>query len=156
MMIELADIWVNQRILEPSAWNGNILKNIPYNNHVTAVELNPEFYDTLVDIMSDIDQEWSVIIGDFLSLSNDVNTWDRIIMNPPFSKGQDVNHILHAYDLLAKDWILVAVASVWAVNRTWPLYEELRSLRPEIYELPEGSFKTSWTMVNTVIIKIKK
>jgi 16S rRNA G1207 methylase RsmC len=38
---------------------------------------------------------------DFLSL--DERSFDKIIANPPFSKSQDVKHILHMYELLA-DW----------------------------------------------------
>jgi 16S rRNA G1207 methylase RsmC len=35
---------------------------------------------------------------DFLDYSMD--TFDKIVANPPFSKSQDVKHILHMYELL--------------------------------------------------------
>jgi 16S rRNA G1207 methylase RsmC len=35
---------------------------------------------------------------DFLDYNDE--TFDKIIANPPFSKSQDVKHILHMYELL--------------------------------------------------------
>jgi 16S rRNA G1207 methylase RsmC len=58
-------------------------------------------------------------------------------MNPPFSKSQDVKHILHAYSMLAEGGILISVASSSITTRSGSLYDELRSLNPEIIQLPE-------------------
>ena len=82
--------------------------------------------------------------------------FDKIIANPPFSKSQDVKHILHMYELLNEWWRIVSIASSSIKTREWKLYDELRALNPEFIELPEWSFKESWTLVNTVIVLINK
>jgi hypothetical protein len=89
-------------------------------------------------------------------LHYDRMTFDKIIANPPFSKSQDVKHILHMYKCLS-DWgRLVSVASASIKTRQGKLYDELRELNPEYYDLPDGSFKKSGTMVWTVIVVINK
>jgi hypothetical protein len=60
------------------------------------------------------------------------------------------------YELLADWWRLVSVASASIKNRQGTLYDELRELNPRYYDLPDWSFKESWTMVNTVIVVIDK
>jgi hypothetical protein len=77
-------------------------------------------------------------------------------MNPPFSKSQDVKHILEAYKYLQDWWRIVSVASSSIKTREWTLYDELKALNPKFIELPVWSFKNSWTMVNSVIVVINK
>jgi hypothetical protein len=60
------------------------------------------------------------------------------------------------YELLNEWWRIVSVASSNIQTRTWKLYDELRVLNPEFIQLPEWSFKESWTMVNSVIVVINK
>lgn len=38
-------------------------------------------------------------------------------MNPPFERGQDVDHILHAYPMLAPKGILTAIVSAGVFHR---------------------------------------
>jgi hypothetical protein len=77
-------------------------------------------------------------------------------MNPPFSKSQDVKHILEAYKYLQDWWRIVSVASSAIQTREWKLYDELRALNPEFIKLPDWSFKESWTMVSSCIVVIDK
>ena len=46
--------------------------------------------------------------GDFMEWQS-VQYYSRIIMNPPFSHGQDIRHILRAFSLLRPGGVLVAV-----------------------------------------------
>lgn len=160
-LVELADIKNDESILEPSAWKWNIINEIPaYVSELVAVELNKENYDYLIKTYIQ-DEKNRYSNCDFLDfrkwLENyDNMKFDKIIANPPFSKSQDVKHILHMYELLNNWWTIVSIASNWITFKEWKLYDELRKLNPEIIELPEWSFKNSWTMVNTVIIRIKK
>jgi 16S rRNA G1207 methylase RsmC len=39
---------------------------------------------------------YDVVYGDFLEYGGQGGNFDRIIMNPPFSKQQDIKHIMHA------------------------------------------------------------
>lgn len=145
-LVELADIQETDRVLEPSAGEGHIAECIK-TGKLTTIEFDFSKCDILL-------KKWyTPINSDFLT-----HKWeyDKIVMNPPFSKSQDVKHILHAYSLLTTGGTLVSVASASIQTRSGTLYDELHSLNPEFIELPEWSFKESWTMVNTVIVKLTK
>lgn len=151
-MITLADLEDGNSILEPSAWKWAIAKFFPKNSNVTLVELNQECYECLKND-PEIDTI-DIVNMDFLEYSS--TAFDRIIMNPPFAKSQDVKHILHAYSMLKKWGVLVSVASSSIQYRTGALYESLKDLDPEFLELPAWSFKESGTMVNSVIVVLRK
>lgn len=155
-LVELADINNRDVILEPSAWLWNIADIIVKNEYLDLVliELDEQKCYELIN------RQFKTINEDFLKFNEshvDFDTkFDKIIANPPFSKSQDVKHILHMYDLLNEWWRIVSVASSSVQWREWKLYDELRSLNPEFIELPAWSFKESWTMVNSVIVLINK
>lgn len=167
-LVELAEIKEYETVLEPSAWQWAILQTIiNRSKHLKyidlfAIELNIDNLKILKDkfnirqILNEdflyfthtkINKDWQQII---------LNKFDKIIANPPFSKSQDVKHILHMYELLNEWWRIVSVASLSIQTREWKLYDELRALNPEFIELPAWSFKESWTMVNSVIVVINK
>jgi type I restriction-modification system DNA methylase subunit len=145
-LVELAEIKENERVLEPSAWLWNIADEIKIWK-LTTIELDFSKCEELL-------KKWyTPINSDFLSFNWN---FDKIVANPPFSKSQDVKHILKAYELLNEWWKIVSVASSSIQHREGKLYDELRALNPEFIELPEWSFKESWTMVNSVIVVINK
>ena len=86
--------------------------------------------------------------------------WNRIVMNPPFTKQQDIDHILAAYDILAPGGILVSVVSeapfFWSNKKALAFRGFLDSHGAEMVKLDEGAFKESGTMVRTRIIKLEK
>jgi len=152
-IVELADIWENDEILEPSAGDGAIVKKIidyvrgmPVK--IYANEIHRERYLELKNIIDHVSQE------DFLKFK-DIR-FNKIIMNPPFSKNQDIKHILHAYSLLEEWGRVVSIASASIQSRNWKLYDKLKELNPEFLEVPAWSFKESGTMVNTVILILNK
>lgn len=150
-LVELADIKENETVLEPSAWDWAIVNYIEKYNNLTMVELD----ENKVKLLAKNKKENNLIVNDdFLNF----NLWsfDKIVANPPFSKSQDVKHILHMYELLNEWGRIVSIASSSIKFREWKLYDELRQLNPEIIELPEWSFKESWTMVNSVILILNK
>ena len=151
-LVELADIKEDETVLEPSAWKWHIAENISRKNSLTMIELNKDNYKDLTENSSFKDDE--IINMDFMDYNE--KKFDKIIANPPFSKSQDVKHILHMYELLNEWWRIVSIASAWIKFREWKVYNELRELNPEFIELPEWSFKDSWTMVNSVIVLINK
>ena len=153
-LVQLADIKENDYVVEPSAWDWAIVKVILEQNpahlyKLVVNELEVNRYNELKQItwINDLYNE------DFLDCTFPA---DKFIANPPFSKSQDVKHILHMYELLNEWWRIVSVASSSVQWREWKLYDELRALNPEFIELPEWSFKEIWTMVNTVIVVINK
>jgi len=154
-LVELANIKENDIVLEPSAGQGNISDEI-IKNKKTLVELKKENYNILKE-KEYYNDDCRVINRDFLECYiKDLWKFDKIIANPPFSKSQDVKHILHMYDLLKKWWRIVSIASSSIQTRYWKAYNRLMELNPKFIELPEWSFKESWTLVNTVIVLIDK
>lgn len=77
-------------------------------------------------------------------------------MDPPFSKQANINHIMHAADFLKPDGRLVAVMSAGIEFRETAKSTFFRAFVDELggqfLSLPEGAFKSSGTMVRTVIL----
>jgi hypothetical protein len=151
-MIEMADIKPGDILIEPSAGQGSISDYFPKDNPCLLIELNEANAKVLED------KGFIVIIDNFLNCSFDKA--NKIIMNPPFSKQQDVDHILHAYELLKNGGTLVSVVSESPFFRENKKSVDFRNFleenNAEVIELPDGAFKESGTMVKTRIIKIMK
>jgi len=104
-LIELADIKADDRILEPSAGKGDILDAIRKNNPdqtLHAIEIN----STLREILK---LKGYTLVGDDLLREEPEKRYDKIIMNPPFENGQDIDHVMHACFLLHSTGRLVAI-----------------------------------------------
>lgn len=159
-LVELAEVKASDNILEPSAWHGAIIKaivsKVKHYQYLEAVEIDPIKYNVLWSeyFSKEYHKMDNLLELNFLNYNR--MKFDKIIANPPFSKSQDVKHILKMYETLSVWGRLVSVASASIKHRTWKLYEEFNALNPEFYDLPDGSFKESWTMVNTVIVVINK
>lgn len=53
-----------------------------------------------------------VLACDFLALKPDPESlYDHVVMNPPFDRERDIDHIMHALDFLKPDGFLIAVMS---------------------------------------------
>lgn len=160
-LVELADIKPWEDVLEPSAWLWNIVDEINKTKcrDIFMFELDKNKVEELVSKYTWDNRVWerwyNIDCCDFLNRPTMIQV-PKIIMNPPFSKSQDVKHILEAYKYLRNWWRIVSVASSSIQTREGKLYDELRALNPEFIELPEWSFKESWTMVKSVIVIINK
>lgn len=79
--------------------------------------------------------------------------YDRILMNPPFSKQRDIDHVKHAYDLLKPGGRIVAVMSEGSFFRSNKKATAFREWMDELgatsERLPEGSFNDPNLPVNT-------
>jgi len=155
-LIELAEVQPGHRCLEPSAGKGNIaesLREIAGNDMVTCVELNSENVKILIE------KGFAVHENDFLQYDAK-HGYDRIVMNPPFTRQQDISHVQKALSCLNENGILVSIMSLGVTFRqnkkTLLFWNEVKEYEFEIVELPQGAFKISGTMVNTVILKIGK
>lgn len=154
IMIKMANLKKNDIVLEPSAGRGAILDRLPDYVKTVAVEFDESNVKTLHE------KGHNVFWADFLEMNN--IECNKVIMNPPFSKYQDVKHILHAYNLLKKGGTLVAIMNGNTIERRNTnetcknFFETIKDTNYEIINLPEGSFAESDTMINTAIIKIQK
>lgn len=151
-MIDMADIKLNDRLLEPSAGQGAIADLFPKGNPYVLIELNDKNGKILKD------KGYDVYITDFLE-SNYIGV-DKVIMNPPFSKQQDIDHILHAFGMLNEGGTLISIVSestFYRENKKSVSFRKFLEINnAEIFDLSEGAFKESGTMVKTRIIKVKK
>ena len=160
-MCDLAEFDADSEVLEPSVGRGDLADVIWERGpmHLVGVELNKDMARYLDD------KPYLVITGKcfltFAQESLDVKrSWTRIVMNPPFSRQQDIDHVYKAYDVLTDGGILVSVMSPSPFFRTNNKSETFRSwldfVGAEIHKLPEGMFKASGTNIRTNIIKIRK
>jgi len=157
-VIELADIQNGMRVLEPSAGKGDLAlaaQQSALDVKVDMFELMPE-NNAHLHSMNIKDAKIGEPI-DFLSVEP-MASFDRVVMNPPFCRQADIKHVSHALKFLKPGGLLVSVMASSVTFRSNNLTTNFRKLIEErgghIEELPEGSFKSSGTMVNTVIVVI--
>ncbi|MDH1335811.1 PLxRFG domain-containing protein [Comamonas thiooxydans] len=81
--------------------------------------------------------------------------YDRIIMNPPFSDGRDIQHVQHAYTLLRPGGRIVAIMGEGAFFQSNKRAEGFREWLDERgatnEKLPDGSFMDPSLPVNTSV-----
>lgn len=157
-LVELADIKLGDWVLEPSAGHGAICKEIRKKECVLhTVELMPENAQILRD------KGYFVYEGDFLKMDEKkLQTFNKIIANPPFTKHQDIDHVRHMYSLLDDKEggrLVSVVSSSWTASRNvkpTEFREWLLDLDATILDIPKGTFKESGTMVGGHILVIDK
>jgi phospholipid N-methyltransferase len=148
-VVRLAEIEPGQRVLEPSAGTGNLLRAImeTVSCSKVIVEINPTLAAALQRMTPD-----PVFCRDFLACNGELGSeFDRIVMNPPFENGADIKHVEHALRFLKDGGRLVAIMANGSRQRVWA--ERVAS---SILDLPEGSFKEQGTNVNAAIVVIDK
>ena len=144
-MVEIAEIELGQRVLEPSVGTGNLWEAIRATQHgeIVGVEINRSLAERISAL------GWDVRCADFLTLNGELGKFDRIVMNPPFANGQDIAHIKHALTMLKPGGRLVALCANGPKQR-----EELEPLTEQWIDLEPGTFKESGTMVNAAMVVI--
>jgi type I restriction-modification system DNA methylase subunit len=103
-------------------------------------------------------KEFKIVSNDFMEYAK-YNYYDKIIMNPPFSNNQDLDHVLHAYKCTKEGGKIVAIMSshfTFASDAASVNFRKWLDDRGYYEKLPEGSFKESGTGVNTVLVVIDK
>ncbi|MEW6115648.1 MAG: DNA polymerase III subunit beta [Nitrospirota bacterium] len=155
-MLQSADIAPGMKVLEPSAGKGNIadvIRELYPEVELSVVERNW----TLCEILKE--KEHNLVGYDFLLHEG---RYDRIIMNPPFENGQDMDHVRHAYSHLNPGGIVVSIVCEGAFCRTDKKACDFKDWMTEIggtsFSLPSGSFSMGErsTGVNTRIVVLYK
>jgi phospholipid N-methyltransferase len=157
-MIYQADIQPCDKILEPSAGQGHIIKRIhskkPY-MAVDAVEKHPVLFNEL-QYKSGINA-----IGQDILEYNPGTIYDKIIMNPPFNNGNPIKHGLHCFhQLLKAGGTLVTIVPNYVLeipNKFLDLIQSQPSLS-KVIDLTEEAFLDSDlpAKVKTSIVILKK
>lgn len=157
-MLDLADLAAGQRILEPSAGKGDIAEAI--RDHAGTLVRVCEINHTLQGILKA--KGFDVIGEDFMLLSALVGVFDRVVMNPPFENGQDIDHVQRAYQFVAAGGRLVSVMSTGPFFRNDRKSREFREwferVGSERHELSADSFKGAFrsTGTSTCIVVIDR
>lgn len=137
------------RVLEPSAGLGRIYEAVRGRSEAPAVlvERSPDCCRELYR-MTEQDDAATLIQADFLECTADRlgGLFARIVMNPPFKNGSDIRHIKHALTLLEPGGRLVAICANGPRQR-----RHLQPIASQWHDLPEGSFKSEGTNVNSAI-----
>ena len=154
--IERADIRPGHRILEPSAGDGALLRKMPGDTTRIAVEINPDMARK-----ANLHQMAEVLCEDFLQCNGALGLFDRIVMNPPFAKQADIDHVLHAWSFLKPGGRLVSIMSAGIDFRENRKSVEFRDFLADVYRgavhiNPPGSFKPSGTDVSTLTVVMDK
>ena len=164
VVANLAGLKEGMRVLEPSAGTGALvnacLARVP-SLEISCVELQYTLAAGLrLKYETRRNPKHTVVEGDFLTQRAEAlgvrTSFDRVVMNPPFARGQDVDHVTHALEFLRPGGRLVSIMSAGVEFRQDRRYAEFRALGPKIERLPELSFRASGTDVSTVVVVLEK
>lgn len=173
VMIDKAGSLAGKTVLEPSAGAGAIVRAAlaAGASLAWAIELHEGRFRTLQQFAKTLDDPQRLVVFplDFLtrdvghtkgSMSGEPFLFDYVLMNPPFSKNQDMKHVRHAYDFLKPGGRLVAIMSPGFTFRSDKFALEFRgwlAINGGTYDFnPDNSFKESGTSVRTVMVVIDK
>lgn len=147
-MVERAGIEPGMRVLEPSAGNGNIAESI------RDAGAEPEVAEISSQLREVLEAKGFEVVGrDFMDMQPDGEGFDRIVMNPPFGKGADIDHVRHAYSLLKPGGRIVAIMGEGAFTRSDSkasgFQQWLEDIGGEAERLPPNTFQDAQLMNTT-------
>jgi predicted RNA methylase len=154
LVLDAADLAPGLAVLEPSAGEGALAG--PAAAAGCAVDCVEQDKGRALKVL-DSGYARAVTIADFLNVPPNP-VYDRVIMNPPFAKRADVDHVTHAAKFLRPGGLLVAVMGAGVTFRSDKDTEALRDLVTErggsIEPLANLAFRESGTDVNTVLVTL--
>lgn len=163
-VVALANIKPGMLVYEPSAGIGNLVAAV-----IRATGTGAGIFANEIDLKrleKCRETNYRALGGgglsnkDFLSidasrLREDNLQFDRVVMNPPFAKQADIDHVLHAMKFVRRGGRLVSIMSAsvrFRENRKTRDFRLLVDHMGAYWEnLPDDSFKESGTGVNAVI-----
>ena len=163
------------RILEPSAGTGNLsrrcvdghsgLEKWSGGRASYAADYHARNLVDVVELQQNLAEDLKaegiynrVYAMDFLKLDPSVTgLYDLIVMNPPFDRGRDIDHVMHARKFLKPNGTLVAIMSAGTEFRTdkksLAFQKFIETMNGRFFDLEAGSFSEVGTNVNTAIVK---
>lgn len=155
-MLDHARIDRGDKVLEPSAGSGAIADMVL----TCSPDANLTCFEKHFSLREILEAKGHHLAGsDFLECEW-FNHFDRVVMNPPFEKGQDMEHVRHAFRTLKPGGRLVSIMSPAftfhqsAIARDFRVW--FRDRGGEQYALEPGTFKESGTGVASVLVVIDK
>lgn len=152
-VMEMAGIDAGMSVLEPSAGVGALaLAAVRLGASVMCVEIDERRAAELVKAGLR-----SVVCADFLTLDG-IGRFDRVVMNPPFARQADIDHVLAAARRLRAGGRLVSVMSAGTGFRENRKAVDFRAWLARhggrFAPLPADAFKPSGTSVQTCLISV--
>jgi predicted RNA methylase len=164
-MVDIATLRPTERVLEPSAGLGaiaRIAREIVGLENVVCYEADPQRRLALIQAGFAVrgHAEAGNDFCDFLSVAtNRIVDIDVVLMNPPFARGQDIAHVLHAFKFLRPGGRLVAITSPGWTFRQERKYQEFREFVGDYMfhqeALPAGTFKASGTNASAILLGLE-
>jgi predicted RNA methylase len=170
-MCQLVNLGPDDSVLEPSAGDGRIVAAaLACGATVDAIEIDSRHQAALLALDNGVGK-LSVTIGDFTSIpfnnfldgpSSRGAHWrpSVVLMNPPFSGGQDVEHFRMAWEALERGGRICAILGEHAFFADDTRSRLFRGFLEEIGgksdRLPEGTFKAEGTMVRARLVVATK
>ena len=143
----MADLMAGYTVLEPSVGTAQLARAaVRYGvfwSSITGVDVDHKRIAEL-----EVEGFKQLICADFLTCKPGANRFDRVLMNPPFSMGDDLKHVKHALNFLKPGGLLVAIVAASDKNKRW--------CPGEWVDLPALSFKQTGTNINTAVMIINK
>jgi len=158
-VVDRADV-SGKTVLEPSAGHGALAVACLERGakHIDCVEINPDAYRILnhkLHLNAQRKGSWNVHCCDFLGWSPSP-IYDRVVMNPPFTKGQDLKHIQQAIKFLRPGGLLVAITLPHTEDELYDVFDENDYAHWHTEEIEAGSFKESGTDIKTMMLVLEK
>jgi len=163
-LVEMAGVRDYDQCLEPSAGTGSIVRALlAAGGNVTCVERDPKMRAALAAWPGIVERTITVLgLSDCLDLLPGPR-FDRVVMNPPFARvgqGDHLDHVRHAYQMVRVDGALASVLPAGVTFREDRRHRAFREWVEQvggvITPLPDGSFKASGTMVRTCVLRVAR
>lgn len=153
-MVQLADVFPDDRILEPNATSAVLIEAVQKIHKEKEVE-----YCGLID-PGKLGNNLIRVAENFLDYTPGP-IYDVILANPPITRNQDIDHIQHMFKLLRPGGRIVSIANCHFQNSSIKpnqsrFHDWLISNRAEIEELPPGLFRKIGNHSRSCIISLTK
>lgn len=165
-MIALARIKRDDLVLEPSAGSGRIVRGLlAKTSRVVAIDIDEQNIQTLRSLAGRLAPKMEVIQADFIAWGAIPREridcrFGAVVMNPPFTHGQDIDHVIVAFHHLRPGGRLVAIMSEGPFfrgdRRSLAFRDWLEMRRGTSERLPDDTFRESGTKVSTRLVIIDR
>lgn len=172
-LVAAADPQLGERILEPSCGCGALIAAVLRRQPkatVHAIDIDEAAIFEAAALVSSYQNagivpsglQVKLVTADFLDV-DPTPIYDAIVMNPPFAKCADIDHVMHAWRFLRPGGRLVSIMSAsWSqrgggrLKKRRAFYEFVEELGGEIDELGGDAFASVGANVHTVLLKLVK
>lgn len=150
-LVDLGDVY-KRHVLEPSAGLGAIA-DCCIKNQASGVDCIESDFQSATALT---EKGYHVRCVDFLNEPVPANKYDRVVMNPPFTRGQDLKHFEHALSFVERGGTLVSILARHTRSEINNIVVRTVGKKSVLWMFPieKGSFKESGTMIETIMVKV--